>query len=746
MLLTAMPYPLAVTKEIRMNRNECGIFAAWHHFTRDQRRYALFRPGIMRLVPFALLCAFAFSFTGNMSVHAQKLSEKQLPKMYREWLDRDVVYIITKEERDAFLKLASDEARDKFIDRFWALRNPDPGSPSNSYKDDIYQRIAYVDAHFGTGSGGEGWRTARGQTYITLGPPAHKETHYGAGNLRPLEIWFYSNTMPPLPPFFYIMFYQRDNIGDFRFYSPYFNGPTELVTGVEAINDNTAALKMIQDSVGPQVARLAQTLLPDETIDQQGRISLASDIMLSQVKSLANQPAYKAVLERRRKLLEDVSSRIVVEGRNLDIVTLPVRDSHGLTRLDYAIRMRNPSDLTVTDGGNGRYTYAIEVRVRVFGPDGKLIFTQQRPVTDSMDKTSLARIKDKVFGYEGSLPLPPGKYRLDFLLTDWQKKLGLHAEREVTIPVVDANNLVIPAVLPFSTAETVNPSAVDSTPFAMGGVKFTPLAGTPLMMNPGQSLQVAYQIWILPKDLQSIEGQNLQVHYALGQPANIGTSTVVDDLISMGQFNATGSLVNGKKFSLNPQWIGSYMLTVAVSHTGTSEHTSATLNFRAVGGDLVPKPWDVSDPSLVKDADQGVLDQQRGLCYLNLGQVEEARLYFRRSLNRDHGNEIARTRLVDAYYSQRDYSAVVSLYNDAGATDETDSETLSRIASSLVKTGDTKRAIALLEQALHTRPEDGGLYLALAECYEQAGDTKKAAEMTQKGRSYVSATPQSSTP
>ncbi|MFY9731727.1 MAG: GWxTD domain-containing protein [Candidatus Acidiferrales bacterium] len=702
----------------------------------DGRLYAAVRLGLVRLGSFALLFTFAFSFMAIAPVHAQKLSEKQLPKMYREWLDRDVAYIITKEERDSFLKITSDEARDKFIDHFWALRNPDPGSPSNTYKDDIYQRISYADAHFGTGSGGEGWRTARGQTYITLGPPAHKETHYGAGNLRPLEIWFYSNTLPPLPPFFYIMFYQRDNIGDFRFYSPYFDGPTELVTGVEAINDNTAALKMIQDSVGPEVARVAQTLFPDETIDQQGRISLSSDILLSQVKSLANQPAYKAMLERRRRLLEDVSSRIVVEGRNLDIITLPVRDSHGLTRLDYAIRMHNPSDLTLTDGGNGRYTFALEVRARVFGPDGKLIFTQQRSVTDSMDKAGLTKIQDRVFGYESSLPLPPGKYRLDFLLTDWQKKLGLHAEREVTIPVVDANSLMIPGILPFAAAVTVDPSAVDSTPFAMGGVKFTPLAGTPLLLNPGQNLEVAYQIWTAPKDPQAVAGQNLQVHYALGQPANIGTATVVDDSISMGQFDSNGSLVNGKKFSLNPQWIGSYMLAVAVSH-GASQRASATLNFRAVGGDLIPRPWDVSDPSLVKDAEQGVQDQQRGLCYLSLGQAAEARLYFRRSLERDHGNEVARSRLVNAYYSQQDYSAVVSLYNDSGATNETDSETLSHIASSLVKTGDTKRAIALLEQSVHSRPEDGGLYLALAEAYGQAGDTAKAAEMTQKGRSYI---------
>ena len=427
------------------------------------------RRSILCPVTLGLLFGLGLTLAASTPAHAQKVSEKNLPPSYRQWLDRDVVYLITKEERDTFLRLVTDDARDKFIERFWEIRNPDPGSPANAFRDDVYSRIAYSDAHFGTGSGGEGWRTARGQTYITLGPPQQKELHYGAGNLRPIEVWFYSNTTPPLPPFFYILFYQKDNIGDFRFYSPYFDGPTELVTGTEAVNNNAAALTMIQDAAGPQLARVAQTLLPDETVDQQGRVSLSSDIMLSQLKSLANQPAYKAALEKRRALLENVTSRIVVEGRNLNIITLPVRDSHGLTRLDYAIRMHSPSDLTLLDNGSGHYNVAIEVRVRVFGVDNKLLFTQERKVTDSLDKTRLNAVKDRVFGFEGSLPLPPGKYRLDFLLTDWQKKVGLHAEREVVVPIVEPNALVIPGLVPFSTAEAVDASRSDLTPFSMAG-------------------------------------------------------------------------------------------------------------------------------------------------------------------------------------------------------------------------------------------------------------------------------------
>ena len=80
------------------------------------------------------------------------------------------------------------------------------------------------------------------------------------------EIWFYSNADDPaLPPFFYVLFYQRDNIGDFRYYSPYMDGPDKLVTGTEAVNDPQSALKLIQSSVGSEVARVAQTLIPGGT-------------------------------------------------------------------------------------------------------------------------------------------------------------------------------------------------------------------------------------------------------------------------------------------------------------------------------------------------------------------------------------------------------------------------------------------------------------------------------------------------
>jgi GWxTD domain-containing protein len=661
--------------------------------------------------------------------------KQKLEKDYREWLERDVAYIITKNEKDAFLRLTTNEARDQFIEDFWAIRNPNPGSPSNSYKDEIYQRIAFANARFGIGSGVEGWRTDRGRTYITLGPPQQKETFRNSANLYPLEIWFYSSPNPALPPFFYVMFYQREGSGDYRFYSPYTDGPDKLVTGVEAINSRSAALRMIRDSAGPEVARVSLTLLPDEPVDETtGTVSLESDILLNSLKNLANLPVNRDEILRRKALKENVSSRLLLEGRNLDIVTFPARDSRGLTRLDYAVRLHNPKDLSMTAEPDGRYSYAVEVRVVVFGKDNRPIFTQEKKLTDSITKAQFDTVKDKVFGYEGILPLPPGKYHLDFQFTDWTQKASYHTNREVEVPAPPKEGVIVPSVLPFQTAEDAEPSLADVTPFAIGGVQFRPLAEKNPTFGPGTNLQVMYQIWAPAKDPRKNLGKKLEVEYALGRPAVPGSAKEIKEEVDMDQFDAAGSLATGKKLSLD-QANGNYILTVSVNGSEERQSGFGTLNFRIFDTPPAPEPWDVFEPGIAQDAVKGILDQQRGLCYWSIGQFDEARVWFRRALKTDHSNEIARARLVDAYYSKQDYAAVASLYSDAGVTERTDSETILRIATSLDKNGKTRQAISVLEEAVASHPDQGPLYLALAQYYSEIGSTEKAAELTQKAKS-----------
>ena len=634
------------------------------------------------------------------------------------------------------------EAREKFIETFWEIRNPSPGSP-NTYKDEIYQRIAFADARFGIGSGVEGWRTDRGRTYITLGPPQQKQVLRNSANLFPIEIWFYGGSTPALPPFFYVMFYQREGGGDYRFYSPYTDGPDKLVTGVEAINSRMTALHLIRDSAGPEVARISLSLLPDEPVDETtGIVSLQSDILLNSIKNLANLPTNRNDILRRRANRESVTSRLVLEGQNLDIVTFPARDSRGLTRLDFALRLHSPSDLSMAEEKDGRYSYSVEVRVRVFSSENKLIFTQQKTLAASVTKKRLDSIKDKVFGYEGTLPLPAGKYHLEFQFTDWSKKAAFHTVlREISIPAPAKDSIVVPGVLPFLSADPADPGLADLMPFTVSGVQFTPMPGSTPTLAPGSNLQVVYQIWTPQSDPRENLGKKLEVEYAFGRPAAPGSTTKVKDEINREQFDGAGSLVTGKKLSLEQQSSGSYILNVTVNNPEIKRSGFGTLNFKVLDAPSGPEPWDVLEPGIAQDAEKGILDQQRGLCYWALGQFDEARVWFRRALQLDHANDVARARLVDAYFSKKDFAAVVSLFSDAGVTEGTDSETLLRIATSLDKRGSTPQAISILENALPSRPEEGPMYLALAQYYTEIGNSRKAADLAQKGRSLLAATP-----
>ena len=181
----------------------------------------------------------------------------------------EVVYIISSAEKKQFLSLNTDQQRDSFIQAFWRIRNPDPdpNSESNSYKEEHYRRLDYANQHFGNAKYEDGWRSEMGRIYIILGPPKQRAPYHEKRNLRDMEIWFYQAETPVLPPYFYILFFKRDPSDSYRIYSPTQDGPTALITGVRAINDDQNALLYIRRSAGDEVAKTAITLIPGEIAD-----------------------------------------------------------------------------------------------------------------------------------------------------------------------------------------------------------------------------------------------------------------------------------------------------------------------------------------------------------------------------------------------------------------------------------------------------------------------------------------------
>jgi len=110
----------------------------------------------------------------------------ELSKTYKKWLNEDVAYIITDEERAAFKQLSNDEERDNFIEAFWQRRDPTPDTEENEYKEEHYRRIAYANEHFAAGI--PGWKSDRGRMYIMYGPADEIESHPSGGSYqRPIE-------------------------------------------------------------------------------------------------------------------------------------------------------------------------------------------------------------------------------------------------------------------------------------------------------------------------------------------------------------------------------------------------------------------------------------------------------------------------------------------------------------------------------------------------------------------------------
>jgi GWxTD domain-containing protein len=87
------------------------------------------------------------------------------------WREGPVRYLLTRDQDQAYRRLATHEERARFIHRFWAGLDPDPQTPENEFRTLFYARVAATALLFTTESTKPGWKTDRGKIYILLGPP-----------------------------------------------------------------------------------------------------------------------------------------------------------------------------------------------------------------------------------------------------------------------------------------------------------------------------------------------------------------------------------------------------------------------------------------------------------------------------------------------------------------------------------------------------------------------------------------------
>jgi GWxTD domain-containing protein len=158
---------------------------------------------VLALVPTVLAQGFTAPAAPSTPTH--------LPQIYQRWLDEDVRYIISAEERTQFLVLQSDDDRDGFVRGFWERRNPVPGSSENTFKEEHYRRIAYANEHFASTL--PGWQTDRGHVYVVEGPP-EAITYARDANVN-VETWHYDAGRADAHPHV-VRFVDRCNCGEYR--------------------------------------------------------------------------------------------------------------------------------------------------------------------------------------------------------------------------------------------------------------------------------------------------------------------------------------------------------------------------------------------------------------------------------------------------------------------------------------------------------------------------------------------------
>jgi GWxTD domain-containing protein len=608
----------------------------------------------------------------------------RLPEPYDRWLTQEVVYLISDEERREFLRLERDPDRDRFIEEFWAARNPLRGSMQNPFRDEHYRRLEHANRTFGLDSNTPGWKTDMGRTYILLGKPQSQTRFAGYGQIYPLELWFYANPTgnPSLPPFFYVLFYMPDGIGEYRYYRPFLDGPLKLVRGSQ-FRTNRDVYEFLKP-LGGDVARAAFSLIPGEPIDtQEFTTSMSGDLLVSRIENFANDSFQLARLREARRLRAQVTSWFLVyQDRPLDLSTLVIADPDGGQWLDYAVYVGEEKlGQREPDGKSLR----IRLAYRLLAKSGELI------LEDAEERSYPAYDGGfRPFLLAGRLPLVSGAYRLEVEVTNAQDQKAYRAER-----VIEAPEPGRPAVTgPLIAARAEAPAQPDAAaPFQYFGAQFVPSAEA----AASGSLRLLFQV-------QAPESGDYQVEYVVGHVQDRAMRRTFRDTLAASEFR-DGRLLKSKTLPLSGLEPGDYLVAVTVRREGSPQVVaSSTAGFR-IGEPASPAGLYFLGGS--RDAaGPAVAAYLRALESLAHRREDRAAGYLAAALERSPANRPAARLLTRILFDQGKHDQVAGLYRRLGlATFRGAPETLAQAAISLWRSGEAAGARQLLEAAEKDHPK-----------------------------------------
>jgi GWxTD domain-containing protein len=678
----------------------------------------------LRHVRTGLFLSFLFLIFASCALHAVDPTKNLSPR-YKHWINEEVPYIIETEERKQFLTLASDAERDNFIKAFWDVRNPNPGSDINEYREEHYRRLAYANQYFGNISAQDGWRTDRGRIYITLGEPKQKADYPERRNVRPLLIWFYEAATPALPSHFYIVFYKRSFGEDYTLYSPYQDGPSRLVTGLEGKNDQKNNLDVIKRSLGDEVARTTISLIPAEPVSLSDYTpSLQSDVLLSTIKGLPDNPLTKEMLNQRRAN-ERVTTSVFIGTNPASLQTAAFRDATGRMTVYSMLSYERPEQDLIGILPDKQLGYSLTLQTSVLTQDGRAIYVQNEKLAGVVNDSQAAAARKKRFGAESRIPLAPGRYQIVSTLTNDLNHSAVRQHTEVVVPDPAQTGWSISKVLLFSPQPPIkDPEGV--LPFSVAGLRFVPKGVQQVSVHPGEPVRLLFQLWSKPLDPASREGQKIKVHYVYGAMQAGLEPHQEDEEIDATSFDASGTLLTGHTLSTEGLSPGNYRAVITATDETTQQRAYASLSFHVTSEAEVNDLWTAYDTSESGGRGNAIDDYKRGLSAVMQSQNDSAISWLEHSLADDPHYLPALTRLVDLLSQSNKYKEIVELSTKFPLTHEVSQQTAIQMSQANEQAGDYPKATHILESELQFQPPNADLYMALADVYQRQGNSSKA--------------------
>src|SRR6266581_5716774 len=344
----------------------------------------------------------------------QRNVKPELKRVYKDWLEKDVAYIITDEERKAFRKLETDDERERFIEEFWRRRDPDPDTDENEFREEYYERIAYANEHYASGI--PGWKTDRGRIYITWGKPDEVESHPSGGaynresyegggstSTYPFERWFY-RYLAGVGSGIEIEFVDPTGSGEYRIA----RNPDEKDALLHVPGAGlTLAEEMGLSDKSDRIANLGGVGMPNYQREQDSPFS-----RLQILADLQRPPQIKF-----NDLASAVNTPVIEDNPlNFDVRVDFFRQSDERVITSFTIQTDN-NNLVFKDSG-GIQQAQLNIFAKITHVSGRRAGVFEDPVITRATTEELSDAKERKSAYQKAVALAPGRYRVDVIVRD----------------------------------------------------------------------------------------------------------------------------------------------------------------------------------------------------------------------------------------------------------------------------------------------------------------------------------------